>query len=162
MEIYTTWPQAGILNFLLPFGNIKLMSDTGPGRGMICDDAPLLEVCASQGCQPTTPGVPSQGLMKRNEKKWNKKNVKKWWNEICVWGKRKKPREKPTQIPFCLPRNPHGVTETRTRYPSGGWLCFTTLFTISGHQRRLLHWAWKVWQIFFRGSNSGLRFFYVP
>ena len=30
------------------------------------------------------------------------------------------PREKPTQTPFRPPQNPHGVTETRTRDPSGG------------------------------------------
>ena len=30
------------------------------------------------------------------------------------------PREKPTQTSFRPPRNPHGVTETRTRDPSGG------------------------------------------
>ena len=47
-------------------------------------------------------------------------SVEKWWNEICCRGKREKPREKPTQIPFRPPRNPHGVTETRTRDPSGG------------------------------------------
>ena len=45
--------------------------------------------------------------------------VEKWWNEICGSGKREKPREKPTQTPFRPPRNPHGVTETRTRDPSG-------------------------------------------
>ena len=47
-------------------------------------------------------------------------SVEKWWNEICGRGKREKPREKPTQTPFRAPRNPHGVTETRTRDPSGG------------------------------------------
>ena len=41
-------------------------------------------------------------------------------------------------------------------------LDFTTLFNISGHQRRFLQWAWKVPQILLRGSNFGLRFFYVP
>ena len=40
--------------------------------------------------------------------------------EICARGKREKLREKPTQTPFRPPRNPHGVTETRTRDPSGG------------------------------------------
>ena len=39
---------------------------------------------------------------------------------ICGRGKWEKPREKPTQTPFRPPRNPHGVTETRTRDPSGG------------------------------------------
>ena len=29
-------------------------------------------------------------------------------------------REKPTQTPFRPPRNQHGVTEMRTRDPSGG------------------------------------------
>ena len=47
-------------------------------------------------------------------------SVEKWWNEVCGRGKREKPREKPTQTPFRPPRNPHGVTETRTRDPSGG------------------------------------------
>ena len=47
-------------------------------------------------------------------------SVEKWWNEICGRGKLEKPREKPTQTPFRPPRNPHGVTETRTRDPSGG------------------------------------------
>ena len=47
-------------------------------------------------------------------------SVEKWWIEICGRGKREKPREKPTQTPFRPPRNPHGVTETRTRDPSGG------------------------------------------
>ena len=42
-------------------------------------------------------------------------SVEKWWNEICGRGKREKPREKkPTQTPFRPPRNPHGVTDTRT------------------------------------------------
>ena len=44
----------------------------------------------------------------------------KWWNEIGGRRKREKPREKPTQTPFRPPRNPHGVTETRTRDSSGG------------------------------------------
>ena len=47
-------------------------------------------------------------------------SVEKWWNEICGRGKREKPREKPTQTPFRPPRNPHGLTETRSRDPSGG------------------------------------------
>ena len=46
-------------------------------------------------------------------------SVEKWWNEIRGRGKREKPRGKPTQTPFRPPRNPHGVTETRTRDPSG-------------------------------------------
>ena len=52
---------------------------------------------------------------------WNETDemsVEKWWNEISGRGKREKPREKPTQIPFRPPRNPHGVTETRSRDPS--------------------------------------------
>ena len=40
-------------------------------------------------------------------------------------------------------------------------LDFTTLFNILGHQRRFRHRAWKVWWILFRGSNFGVRFFYV-
>ena len=34
--------------------------------------------------------------------------------KFVVGGKREKPREKPTQIPFRPPRNPHGVTELGT------------------------------------------------
>ena len=40
--------------------------------------------------------------------------------KFVVGGKREKSREKPTQTPCRPPRNPHGVTETRTRDPSGG------------------------------------------
>ena len=40
--------------------------------------------------------------------------------KFVVGGKREKPREKPTQTPFRPPRNPHEVTETQTRNPSGG------------------------------------------
>ena len=38
-------------------------------------------------------------------------------------------------------------------------LGFTTLFSISGHQRRFRHRAWKVRQILLKGSNFGLGFF---
>ena len=38
---------------------------------------------------------------------------------------------------------------------------FMTLFNILGHQRLFQHRAWKVQQILLRGSNFGLRFFYV-
>ena len=58
----------------------------------------------------------------RADEKWNgvdEMSMEKWWNEICGRGKREKPREKPTQTPFRPPRNPHGVTETRTRDASG-------------------------------------------
>ena len=44
--------------------------------------------------------------MKRNE--MDEMSVEKWWNE------------NPTQIPFRPTRNPRGVTEMRTRDPSGG------------------------------------------
>ena len=37
-----------------------------------------------------------------------------------VRGKREKSREKPTQILFCLPENPHGMNEKRTRNHKGG------------------------------------------
>ena len=47
-------------------------------------------------------------------------SVEKWWNEFCGRGKREKPREKPTQTPFRPPRNPQGVTKTRTRDPAVG------------------------------------------
>ena len=38
----------------------------------------------------------------------------------CVRGKWEKAREKPSQIQFRPPRNPHGVIETRTMGPNGG------------------------------------------
>ena len=41
-------------------------------------------------------------------------------------------------------------------------LGFTTLLNISGHQRRFWHRAWKVQLILLRGSNFGLRIFYMP
>ena len=40
--------------------------------------------------------------------------------KFVVGGKREKPHEKPTQTPVHPPENPHGVTEARTRDPSGG------------------------------------------
>ena len=40
-------------------------------------------------------------------------------------------------------------------------LCFTTLFNILGHHRRVRRRASKVRQILLRGSNFSLRFFYV-
>ena len=46
--------------------------------------------------------------------------VEKLWNKISDRGKREKTREKPTQTPFRPPRNPHGVTVTRTRDHNGG------------------------------------------
>ena len=60
----------------------------------------------------------SQGLMNWNE--MDEMSVEKWCNEISGRGKWEKPLEKPTQISFRPPRNPHGVTEMRTRDPSGG------------------------------------------
>ena len=39
----------------------KLVSDTGPGRGMRCDEAPILKVSEYQGCWQTTPVAISQG-----------------------------------------------------------------------------------------------------
>ena len=80
--------------------------------------SPLLEGLWIARIPAITPDAPSQGQMKWSE--MNEMSVKKWWNEICGRGKLKKFREKPTQTPFRLPRNPHGVTETRTRDPSGG------------------------------------------
>ena len=50
----------------------------------------------------------------------NEMSVEKWRNEICNLGKRDKPGEKSTQTPFHPPRNPHEVTEARTRDPIGG------------------------------------------
>ena len=41
--------------------------------------------------------------------------------ELIMWkGKLEKPREKSIQTPFLATRNPHEVTETRTRDSSGG------------------------------------------
>ena len=40
-------------------------------------------------------------------------------------------------------------------------LGFTSLLNILGHQHRFQHRAWKGRQILLRGSNFGLRFFYV-
>ena len=62
--------------------------------------------------------APSQGLMKWNE--MDEMSMEKWWNEIGGRGKWEKPREKPTQTPCRPTRNPHGVTETRTREPAVG------------------------------------------
>ena len=42
----------------------QLVSKNGPGRGMRCNEAPLLKVCELQGCQPTIPDVPSLWQMK--------------------------------------------------------------------------------------------------
>ena len=39
--------------------------------------------------------------MKSKEK--NEMSMERWWNEICGRGKRKNPREKPTQAPFHPP-----------------------------------------------------------
>ena len=64
--------------------------------------------------------------MKCNETK-DLRSVEKWCNEICGRGKREKPREKPVQTLFRLPRNSHGVTETRIRDPSGGRRAFNRL-----------------------------------
>ena len=50
----------------------------------------------------------------------NEMSVEKWRNEICCVGKVEKPRGKSTQTPFRPPRNPHRVTETRTRNPGVG------------------------------------------
>ena len=68
------------------------MSNTGPGRGIGCDEAPILKACDLQGHRPTMPDAPSQGLMKWN--KMNEISVEKWQNEICGKGK---PQEKHTQ-----------------------------------------------------------------
>ena len=50
--------------------------------------------------------------------------VEKRRNEICGRRKREKSREKLIQTPF---RNPHGVTEMRTRDLSGGRLASNSL-----------------------------------
>ena len=68
--------QTVLLHYLHDFHNIfsktklkypQLVSNTRSGRGMRCDEAPRLQVRAQQGCRPTMPDAPSQGLMK-----WNK------------------------------------------------------------------------------------------
>ena len=73
-------------------------------------------------------------LMKWNE--MDEMSVEKWWNVICGRGKWEKPLEKPTQIPFRPPRNPHGGTETRIRDPSGGRRASNRL----RHEAALLIW----------------------
>ena len=74
--------------------------------------SPFIQGLWRQGCRPTTPDTSS------NEMK--EMSVEKWLNEICGGGKREDQRGKPTQTPFRPPRNPHGVTEMRTRDPGGG------------------------------------------
>ena len=69
---------------------------------------------ADHGCRTIT----QAGEMKLNE--MDEMSVEKWRNKIFRRGNRNKPREKPTPAPFRSPRNPHGVTETRTRGRSGG------------------------------------------
>ena len=62
-------------------------------------------------------------ITRTDQLKWhemNEMNMEKWCNEICGRGKREKPREKSIHTPFRPPRNTQGVTETRTRDPSGG------------------------------------------
>ena len=39
--------------------------------------------------------------------------VKKWWNEICIRGKREKPREKPIQTLFLPSWNLHGAKKKK-------------------------------------------------
>ena len=53
----------------------QLVSVTGPGLGMRCDEVPLLKICEYQGCRPTTPDAPLQGRMKRKERECMR----------CVW-----------------------------------------------------------------------------
>ena len=40
--------------------------------------------------------------------------------KFVVGEKERNPEENPTQTPFRRPRNPHGVTQMRTRDPNGG------------------------------------------
>ena len=47
-------------------------------------------------------------------------SVEKWWTKIFGSGKLEKSREKPTQTQFRPLQSLHGVTEKRTRDPSGG------------------------------------------
>ena len=91
-----------ILQLFFRFSYVTSSSLNSPG------EPPMRE---QQGFRPTTPVVPSYELIKLNATK-NEMSVKKWQEE-----KGRNIREKPTQIPFRLPRNPHGVTQTRTRDP---------------------------------------------
>ena len=50
----------------------------------------------------------------------NEMSVRKLWNEICGRGKWENPEKKSNQTPLSPPRNPHGVTEARTRSPGVG------------------------------------------
>ena len=54
-------------NQKLHFIKFQLVFDVGPDRGMRCDDALILKVGEWQGCRPTMPVAPYQGLMKWNE-----------------------------------------------------------------------------------------------
>ena len=90
------------------------MSNTGSGRGMRWDEAPYYRSVSSKGAGRPRLTHHHKGWW--NETKWM--CLEKCWNEICGRGKREKSREKPTLTPFLPPRNPHGVTETRTRDPS--------------------------------------------
>ena len=67
----------------------------------------------------TTLVAPSQGLMKWNETKWMRWVWRNGGMKFVV-GKMGETPRKTYPDPFRPPRNPHGVTETRTRDPSGG------------------------------------------
>ena len=85
-------------------------------------------------------------------------SVEKWWNEICGRGKREKPREKPIQIPFRPPRNPHGVTETRTRDTSGGRRAPNRL----RHEAALLEHIQQVFELFSNIFTYRIETFVIP
>ena len=90
------------------------MSDTGSVREINFDWGPSFE-------SPWIARMPTNTAWGRGL--WNDMNemvVEKCWNEICGKWKLEKPEENPTQTPFNQPRNPHGVTEYRTRDPSDG------------------------------------------
>ena len=82
------------------------------------------------GCWSTKPVTPSQGWMK-----WkNEMSVEKRWNEINLWKvKMGETPRKPTQPLFHISSNPLGMTEVRTRDPSG--------------EMRLTAWWWRPWPI---------------
>ena len=67
----------------------QLVSDTGLGRGMGCDEAPILKISKDSG------NPACRTIIEAVEMKWNEINemsVEKWWNEICGRGNQEKPR----------------------------------------------------------------------
>ena len=94
---------------------LHLTSPREPPMGMRCDEAPIFKIWELRVYRPKTPVAPQQGWMKWNE--MNEMSVEKWGNEI-VAGENGWNLEK-TLSNSITTTIPHGVTETRTRDPSG-------------------------------------------